>query len=258
MKNLPLAAAFTFNILLVFPSSAATTTIGPFIDLQTDLPAPDAQVIGGSFSTFFKANVVTFGPPGYIVKTPVQFCSPTPQGFFCRRAGISDLVAWSSGMGPYTPARLLGVAYISSEEDSSGIPSDSLRITTIYGLENSGSGSLLSMTGFTASNRELTFNSETIFGKSGTLYVDSTPEISPISALGNLLGSSFDLSIFQGSPNSEVYVFSTIVPASDIATIPIPEPDARGILGLTGLGMVGSLFRRLARLSEEKRKDKDG
>jgi hypothetical protein len=113
-------------------------------------------------------------------------------------------------------------------------------IFSIYGIDLNPGGASLLLTGVTAPPQFSFLSGETIFGNSGTPYTSTFASKVPIEELFLLLGPGFDLSPFSaGDPNSNVYVFQTIVPAAEITSV-APEPStwvlstSMAMLGVAG------------------------
>lgn len=186
----------------------AATISGPFQDLKEELPAT-----GDGFVIIINTKYPSLFPPS-IKKDQIVITLPSP--------GHPHNIA------------IKGLAYESYENpDFSG----NVKITTIYGIDLDPTGTGLEMTGLDAQLASvLSFSDEQFFGDSGTVYNGvslGTPTLAELPAL--LPG--YDLSPFQGDPNSIVYMFETIAPSSDFSAIPETPSLMLGGLGLLGLAV---------------------
>ncbi|WP_172969760.1 MULTISPECIES: hypothetical protein [Microcystis] len=107
--------------------------------------------------------------------------------------------------------------------------------TTIYGRDASTAADpSLAIAGFEVGNVLINFVSEKVIGKSGTVYSATTRQVLSLDQLRLLPG--LDLSPFQGSGSSLVYLFETIVPFAEVTAV--PESSSPLALGLLSLGFV--------------------
>lgn len=151
------------------------------------------------------------------------------------------------------PLPLSGVAYFESQTpDFSG----DLTVTTIYGIDQNPAGSGLQVTGVDPVSPEFQPTSpETIFGSSGTHYTSSFSSMTAIGDLSALLGPGYDLSPFAaGDPNSDVYVFRTIVPSTDLL-VGVPEPSSALMCAIGAATVVALALSRRRRTGMTRRFD---
>jgi hypothetical protein len=127
---------------------------------------------------------------------------------------------------------MLGLGYV---ESPTGDFTGDLRVWTFYGVDQNPGGSSLQMTGVNPLSPQFTPNGgENIEGVSGKIYTSDVAMTLPISELSKQF-PGFDLSPFSnGIPTSEVYVFGTTVPRSDL---PAPEP-ATVVTACLGVALV--------------------
>lgn len=119
-----------------------------------------------------------------------------------------------------------GAAWDTLDEPDTGL----IHTTTMYGIDLNPMGDDLHMTGFTtAQAAELRFMDERFYGRSGTAYYGVPLGTPTIASLPSLF-PGFDLSIFEGDPDSVVYAFRTTRPISDL----VPEPSGT-LLAALGL-----------------------
>jgi len=128
---------------------------------------------------------------------------------------------------------LAGVAYVEEPDDPAGY----VRITTIYGEEQTPPGPTPLMTGFPAAgwDGQSVFSDETFIGNSGTGYLGTPLPFLTVADLPTQF-PGFDLSVFSGAdPTSRLFAFETFMPLSDVAVV--PEPSALAAMAL-GLGLL--------------------
>jgi hypothetical protein len=203
-----LGGAAILALVAAMPSYAAKSTIGPFLDLKAEV-TPQDQINGGTFLTSTEAWVLqNVYPPYNLLLNPLTLCPPP--AFGCVHVYLTDYIGWV-GSGHDETERVLGVSYITSDDAASR---DTVRFTTVYGLDLQPDSTELAMTGFNRRAPELKFHSERVLGPEGNVYDANFSKFVPIANLGKVLGPGFDLSPFQGDPSSSVYVFRTTIPSS--------------------------------------------
>lgn len=126
-----------------------------------------------------------------------------------------------------------GIAFFASGVN--GVPSDLVRVTTVYGIDMTPNAPLPSVTGVDISNPAFHFTSvETIVGRSGATFQSGPVNTVMLSDLGSAL-PGMNLSWFAGgAPSSHVYVFETIAPLNEFY---IPAPSSAALLGVGALAL---------------------
>ncbi|MCA2504349.1 MAG: hypothetical protein IM550_21415 [Microcystis sp. M54BS1] len=229
-----LLSAGSLMIALLEPAYAAKTTIGPFRDFQQTF-SPTEVINGGFGST--QTNTFVYFSTTYPYAPTNLSCNPynpSPPGLFCGRLYVPDLVEIGPGLDPWFPPnldlRVAGASYLTYETGDL-----EFTFTTIYGRDASTAADpSLAIAGFEVGNVLIDFVSEKVIGKSGTVYPATTRQVLSLDQLRLLPG--LDLSPFQGSGSSLVYLFETIVPFAEVTAV--PESSSPLALGLLSLGFV--------------------
>ncbi|GCA81521.1 hypothetical protein MiTs_03539 [Microcystis aeruginosa NIES-2521] len=228
-----LLSAGSLMIALLEPAYAAKTTIGPFRDFQQTFSP--TEVINGGFGSTQTNTFVYFSTtyPDAPTNLPCNPNNPLPPGLFCVRLYVPDLVEIGPGIDlwpPHLDLRVAGASYLTYETGDL-----EFTFTTIYGRDASTAADpSLAIAGFEVGNVLINFVSEKVIGKSGTVYSATTRQVLSLDQLRLLPG--LDLSPFQGSGSSLVYLFETIVPFAEVTAV--PESSSPLALGLLSLGFV--------------------
>lgn len=124
-----------------------------------------------------------------------------------------------------------GIAYFTS--GTNGVPTDLVRVTTVYGLDLTPLENVPTLTGLDLSDALYEFVSlETIIGRSGAHYTSEPVKAVMLSDLGSVLPGK-DLSWFEsGDPSSHLYVFQTLAPLNEFY---VPAPASAALLGFSGV-----------------------
>lgn len=235
--NIVLSAG-SLMIALLEPAYAAKTTIGPFRDFQQTFSP--TEVINGGFgstqtNTFvYFPMIYPYTPPTNLQCTPPSVINLWGVPHICSRLYVPDRVEIGPGLDPWFPPnldlRVAGASYLTYETGDL-----EFTFTTIYGRDASTAADpSLAIAGFEVGNVLIDFVSEKVIGKSGTVYPATTRQVLSLDQLRLLPG--LDLSPFQGSGSSIVYLFETIVPFAEVTAV--PESSSPLALGLLSLGFV--------------------
>ncbi len=196
MNTMIAGAASAAALFCLFSSStlAAEQTLGPYNDFQVVLPVdqvngPCQPASYPTYSVNYQTNTSSY--PN-VTDWFTLICNHAQNYSYAER-GVSYL---TSGTGNFTKGDIV--------------------VTTIYGTDLNPGGSNPQITGYTPGAPEMSYDGQYMIGKSRKTYNAGSPQLVSLAELPALLGSTFDLSPFQGDPNSVVYVFQTTMKARDV------------------------------------------
>ncbi|HZZ44120.1 MAG TPA: hypothetical protein VFE58_14380 [Tepidisphaeraceae bacterium] len=224
LSTLTLLAAAAVSSLATPTHANVRTVSGPFVDL--DLPIPVGYVNN--------TNPTAVGP-WLTPPNPPYIWTNLPVNQFSYQNIINDSVAVNHHIIIDSPFRVAGTGYF---VDNGNEAADGIDFVTIYGVNVGTDGGPLTITGFDPTNPQLDFSDEKVIGHEGIIYLSSSNRILPLGSLAATLGPDFDLSAFQGDPNSLVYVFDTPIPLA----VAVPEP-ATALLLLPATLLAASRLR---------------
>ncbi len=152
---------------------------------------------------------------------------------------IHDSVSMSIGGSDFDAA---GIAFVNANDP--GIDLGWVQVTTVYGVDTTPNGDLPLITGVDPANPQFwPASDETIFGRNGTPYWSHEAETVSLLMLPDVL-DGHDMSWFDFSdPFTQVHLFRTFVPASEIY-FPCPsDMNNDGVLDLNDISaFIGSFL----------------
>lgn len=243
MKSYLVASFFAISFLIISSNALASrVTTGPFVDFN-DLVLPNPARGPVTAQTLHLVNLHSTAIPNfpyYAIVPPATPCSPN-QAPGCVLFPFYDAVIFG---GIDFPERIAGIAFHTTDDTD---PTSDLRITTIYGINLNANNGTIELNGVSATSPEFLAHDERFIGATGSVYFANDVKILDLEEVRTYLGVGFDLSLLQGDPHRNFYVFDTTIPGADLSTflapVTVPGP-ASWLLMASAIGVFGARVLR--------------